>query len=149
MSAPAPFAREIARSYARAEPMQRYAYRAWLGSGCEVDVSGAASLADAEQIVAPKSAHKCFFSILEVDTFERQAKLTHYQVKRSSKRFVTRPALDGGYPVKEGQLYAERLFSQRVTAFEPVAPWQWSQDDPTGFKHGRLSANSPLLDGLA
>ena len=143
MDAQTAFADKIAATY----PLQRHTYRAWYQSGVEIDLHGAASLQAACDAAAVQCSHKDHFSILAVDTMKRTATLHHFVVKKSTKRFVSRPANDGHYQVREGALYAEPLFSQQVTAFAPVAPWRWSAEDYIGEKHGRLPANSPLLAG--
>lgn len=148
MGAPA-FAAEIARSYNRPEPLRRMAYRAWHQSGREMDTSPAAALSEAIEIAKVGCRHKDCFAVLEVDTFDRRATVHHFRVKKSTKHGSYRRALDNPmHDVFEGNLEAEPLYSQPVTAFAPVAPWQWSQDDPSGFKHGKLTVDSPLLEAL-
>ena len=150
MSALAPaFAAEIAATFARPGPLQRHIYRAWHQSGEELDIAPARDLTEAADRAVVQCGHKAHFSVLEVDTFDRIATEHLFYVSKSSKAGTFRRAHDGNYPVFEGNHQHKLLLSRAMLAFAPVAPWCWSQDDPTGFKHGRLPANSPLLDGAS
>lgn len=99
--------------------------------GCEIDID-AATLAEAVEQAKTHSCHKGVFIIRETRLRPHRVTLHHYRVKKSTKRFVSRPALDGDYMVREPALEAEPLISYDVNAFEPKGPWFWTTDDPTG-----------------
>lgn len=124
------------RATRRPAPLRADAFRAWHASGVEIDVSAAASLAEALAIVAPRSCHKGNF-VIQHDRKDARRWLHFYGVTKSTKRFTTRPALDGGRPVREGILEPKLLMSMQVLApLQPVAPWKWSAEDYSGEKHG-------------
>lgn len=101
--------------------------------GNKLDID-AATLAEAVEQAKTHSCHKGVFIVRETRRYPHRVTLHHYRVKKSTKRFVRRPALDGAYDVCEGALEAEPLFSIDVLAFDPKAPWSWTADDPTGDK---------------
>jgi len=120
----------------RPQRLARDSFEAWHGSGIAIDVSAAETLDEAVNIAAPASGHKCNFVIQHTRADLRRF-LHFYGVTKSTKRFTSRPALDGGYAVREGILEPKLLMSMQVYApLQPVAPWQWSAEDYMGEKHG-------------
>ncbi len=128
-----------ARRIVRAQPIGRDTFRAWLGSGNEIDVSAATTLDEARDLTAPHSAHKCQFWV-EHSRADARRFLYVYGVTKSTKKGVWRENRESKYlnRVFEGNLEPKQLGAMQILApFEPVAPWQWSADDYSGTKHGR------------
>lgn len=120
----------------RPQPLDGDRFYAWHGSGVPIDVSAAETLEEAVSIAAPQSSHKCHF-VIQHDRKDARRFLHFYGVTKSTKHFTTRPALDGGYPVREGRLEPKHLMGLQVyTPLQPVAPWRWSAEDYMGEKHG-------------
>lgn len=123
----------------RPQPIGGDTFEAWHASGIPIDVSAATTIEEAVNIAAPQSSHKCNF-VIQHNRQDARRFLHFYGVTKSTKRFTTRPALDGAYPVREGILEPKLLLSMQVLApLQPVAPWQWSADDYMGEKHGRCA----------
>lgn len=111
-------------------------FRAWLGNGTEIDVSAATSLDEARDLAAPHSAHKATFWIEQTRTDARRF-IHAYGVTKSTKRGYYRDSYDGGPRVFVGFCEAKHIASLQIyMPLEPVAPWQWSEYDRTGERHG-------------
>lgn len=120
----------------RATALPADTFRAWLGNGTAIDVSVATTLDEACNLAKPHSAHKGTFWIEHTRADARRFIHT-YGVTKSTKRGYWRDSYDGGPRVFEGLCEAKLLASLQVyMPLEPVAPWQWSEHDRTGDRHG-------------
>lgn len=121
----APESRRIAHRPLRAVPLVAETFEAFVCRSLAWQDAVAEPLGafdtyvDAQIAGAERAHHKGFFYVRRTDHIKGRTILQFHTVKRSTKSFLTRPALDGGYPVKMGQLYAEHLFD---VAESPAAP---------------------------
>lgn len=124
-------------------------FYAWRDDGTPIDVSGAATQTEAVNIAAPFCKHKAHF-VIQQDCTDARRFLHHYYVSKSTKYGTHRASLDGGPKVFEGNHEAKLVLTMQVlSSFEPVAPWRWSPEDPTGARHGRcpdLLDDAPVID---
>lgn len=120
----------------RLRPMSCDTFRAWRDNGTALDVAAATTLAEAVELAKPDCSHKTHF-VIEQTTANARRFLHHYAVTKSTTKGFYRESYDGGPRVFVGFCEAKFLFSMQVySPLEPVAPWQWSDADRTGEKHG-------------
>lgn len=131
----------------RLRPMSAETFRAWRDNGTALDVAAATTLAEAIDLAKPNCQHKTHFVIEQTKGARRF--LHHYAVTKSTTKGFYRDSYDGGPRVFVGFCEAKFLFTMQVYApLEPVAPWQWSDADRTGEKHG-LCPDLLAAGGLA
>lgn len=134
---------------ARAQELPRDTFEAWRQNGEPLETSGANTLEEAINLAAPFVKHKDHFFI-QHNRADARRFLHVYYVPKSTKKGVWRESYDGGPKVFEGFCEVKELFATQIDApFSPVAPYQWSQDDPTGAKHGICAdlARPVVIDG--
>jgi hypothetical protein len=107
-------------------------FDAWLALGnhalesLRLDVSSAATLADAAQRAVQSCQPKDGFSVVQTSAASGKIIEHVYRAKRSTKHFDYRHAYDGGKPVRVGRMEVEHLFSRAVASFSPIAKWSCS-----------------------
>jgi len=111
-------------------------FKAWRANGTPLDVSAATTLDEARDLAAPQTEHKACF-VIEETTARARRFLHTYSVTKSTKRGYYRESYDGGPKVFQGFCEPKHVMTAQIyTPYEPVAPWQWSDHDRTGEKHG-------------
>lgn len=122
MSAPAPFAREIAATYAMTDT-----FEAWRLRDTETATSigiSATTLADALSHAQNSCGHGDTLLILQTHARTERQTLHAFRIRQGAREL--RRIGDDPVPQWIRPLKPDAMFSMAVDAFTPVAPFRWS-----------------------